>query len=215
MDDAGPATVDRHHGLPVLALPRYVLFPHTLEPLTVLGEGLVPMLDSCLADRRLLVVIRESPGGRAGGEIGGLGRVVSDRRSRSGQTTLFVHCLERVRIIREVSGSPWRVVDVEGLPDHPAISGEALAGAVGRLSALATNLARELGAAGGALSRVISSTRDPEMLTHRLASLVAGDAAERQHLLETTSSLVRCHALEACLQERLLEAGPAVEGWIN
>ncbi len=223
MEDHGSSEPHRYHALPVLALSGHVLFPHTLEPLQLFDASCQTMLDDCLADRRLLFLVAERPGGGDSTfDVGALGRVVSDRRLSGGRTTLFVHGLERVRVRREISEEPWRVVDVGPLlDDDPAdqdLPDDALAGARARVVGLASNLARELGAAGAALSRVIGSTLDAGVLSHRIASLTAGGLDERQRLLESTSPLARCLAVERCLLARLLESGPSVPddaGWVN
>lgn len=218
MEDRGPDEPDRYEALPVLALSGQVLFPHTLEPLQLYEAESQAMLDACLADRRLLFLVAERPGdGGDTFDVGALGRVVSDRRLSGGRTTLFVHALERVRVVREVASEPWRVVDVDPLHDE-RVADAPLTDARARVVGLAANLARELGAGGAALSRVIGSTLDAGVLSHRVASLAAGDLSERQRLLESTSPLERCRGAERLLLARLLESGPSLPedaGWVN
>jgi len=212
--------------IPLFPLPDYVLFPHTLVPFHVFEPRYVNMLDDCLSGNRLVVVVGMQPGWELTPEasadtyqVGGIGRIVSDRRLRNGRTNIFVHCIERVKIVRRYEGDAYTTVDVQPLLDRPAGSEEAaLSQARDRLVSLGANLARELGPDGGALSKVLGSTGDPTVLTHRLAAMVVPEPVERQNLLELRSPLVRCHRLAdhltQMLMERLPSPGEPTE-WIN
>jgi Lon protease-like protein len=212
--------------VPLFPLPDYVLFPHTLVPFHVFEPRYVNMLDDCLSGSRLVVVVGMQPGWEDAPaasspiyEVGGIGRIISDRRLRNGRTNIFVHCVERVQIIGRCQSEPYATVDVRPLVDGAAPEDpSALAEARDRLLALGANLARELGPDGGALSKVLASSGDPAILTHRLGSMIVSSAAQRQSLLETTSTLMRCHLLAdhltALLMEHLPVGGESSE-WIN
>ena len=212
--------------VPLFPLPDYVLFPHTLVPFHVFDPRYVNMLDDCLAGNRLVVVVGMQPGWELDPEaradtyqIGGIGRIVSDRRLRNGRTNIFVHCIERIQIVHRYEGDAYTTVDVQPLPDRPTGSDEAaLSEARDRLVSLGANLARELGPDGGALSKVLGSTGDPTILTHRLAAMVVPEPGERQALLESRSPLVRCHRLADQLTQMLMDRLPAngePSEWIN
>ncbi len=227
----------RYGALPVFPLPEFALFPHTLAPFHVFEPRYLDMLDHCLADRRLLVVVGLEPGWEERWpqdartyEVGGLGRIVSDRKTRDGRTNVFVHCMERVQILREASELPpshrggeastsakgTRFVDVEPLEDFGHEAGTS--DAHHRLSELVGNLAREMAADGGALGKVLASTADPAILTHRLASMVVDDPAERQRLLVSRSVMERCALLSEHVVRCLLERTPAATeeaGWTH
>ncbi len=215
-----------HLSLPLFALPEYTLFPHTLVPFHVFEPRYVSMIDHCLADRRLLVVAGLEPGWEALGDseaptfaIGGLGRIISDRRLGDTRTNIFVHCTARVRITRVVQREPFPMVDAREVYDDASVDGpEQVRAAADRVLGLVASLARELGADGAALGKVLSSSDDPVVLSHRLASVVVEDPAERQRLLETTRSVVRCERLAEHVVRHLIERTPAPQdgaGWIN
>lgn len=226
VDETQQLVDDSWSAVPLFPLPDYVLFPHTLVPFHVFEPRYVNMLDDCLAGSRLVVIVGLQPGWELTPEsnadiyqVGGIGRIVSDRRLRNGRTNIFVHCIERVQIVRRVEGDSYATVDVQPLLDRPPGSEEvALSQARDRLVSLGANLARELGPDGGALSKVLGSTGDPSVLTHRLASMIVPKPDERQDLLEQRSPLVRCHRLAdhltQTLMERLPSPGEPTE-WIN
>ncbi|MCB9730468.1 MAG: LON peptidase substrate-binding domain-containing protein [Deltaproteobacteria bacterium] len=226
MEHGEVQSATEHLALPLFALPEYTLFPHTLVPFHVFEPRYVSMIDHCLADRRLLVVAGLEPGWERwrDGEaptftIGGLGRIVSDRRLGDTRTNIFVHCIARVRIVREYQREPFRVVDARELHDDRAIDRpETVRAAADRVLGLVASLARELGSEGAALGKVLSSSDDPVVLSHRLASVVVDDPAERQQLLETTRPVLRCERLAEHVVRHLIERVPAPRegaGWIN
>ncbi|MGM0575464.1 MAG: LON peptidase substrate-binding domain-containing protein [Myxococcota bacterium] len=224
MDDI-ERTAGTHEALPLFPLPEYTLFPHTLAPFHVFEPRYVGMLDHCLADRRLLVVAGLEPGWqeRYHGtppvfRVAGLARVVSDRRLRDGRTNIFVHCVQRVRILREREQDAYRLVDVEPLPDLPDDGDAALVEARDRVVSLVASLARELGPDGAFLGKVLASSDDPGVLSHRLAGVVVDDPMERQSLLECMSPAVRCRTLADHVVRLLMERTATRRegaGWIN
>jgi Lon protease-like protein len=226
VDETQRLVEDNWSEVPLFPLPDYVLFPHTLVPFHVFEPRYVNMLDDCLAGSRLVVIVGMQPGWELNPEasadtyeVGGIGRIVSDRRLRNGRTNIFVHCIERIQIVRRYEGDSYTSVDVQPLLDRaPGTEAAALSQARDRLVSLGANLARELGPDGGALSKVLGSTGDPTVLTHRLASMVVPEPTERQNLLELRSPLVRCHRLAdhltQLLMERLPSPGEPTE-WIN
>ena len=226
VDETQRLVEDSWSDIPLFPLPDYVLFPHTLVPFHVFEPRYVNMLDDCLAGNRLVVVVGLQPGWELNPEsstetyqVGGIGRIVSDRRLRNGRTNIFVHCIERIQIIRRTDGEAYTTVDVQPLLDRPQGGDEAaLSEARDRLVSLGANLARELGPDGGALSKVLASTGEPNVLTHRLAAMIVPEPVERQALLESRSALVRCHRLAdhltQLLMERLPSPGEPTE-WIN
>jgi Lon protease-like protein len=227
----GPGVTDTTHQLPVFALPEFTLFKGTLVPFHIFEPGYCEMIERCLADRRLLVVAGLQPGWEAYEpqdeavapvyDIGGLGRVVSDRRFPDGRWNIFVHCIERVCITDRMAAKPgWThpVVDVSIIADvFEADGGARLAIAGHRMQTLARSLALELGPEGAALSKVLGSTDDPGVLSNRLASLIVRHPDERQQLLEELSPLRRCAQLAEIFGVELMgiEEPTTASGWVN
>jgi uncharacterized protein len=233
MGHIGQNLTDMRRRVPVLALPEYTLFPHTLVPFHVFERQYQDMLDECLTGRRLLVVVGMKPGWEevAEGEppplfdIGGLGRILSDRRFHDGRINIFVHCIERVAIVRTHQDVPFRVVDITDLPDEgvvasdvdPAAASDRLVSSFQRMVGLAANLVRHQGHEGAALARILGTSDDPAVLSNRLAAMV-DDPGVRQQLLETLSAGTRCEMLNDYLARQVMSTGNEVApraGWIN
>lgn len=207
-------------GLPVLPLPDYTLFPNTLVPFHVYEPRFRRMLADCLSERRLLVVLGLAPGWEAAPDdvhppvqrVGGLGRVLSERRYQDGRVDLFVHAIARVRVTAPLAGADWPVADVERLADEPRVRYE---GATQRLVAVATQLVTGLGDMGEPVRQLLASSGDVGVLSNRLAAALVEDAAARQALLEERCPTARALRLVDLLGARLLavERGPD-DAWL-
>ena len=218
------STSSTNEAIPVFDIPGFVLFPHTLVPFHVFEKRYGAMLDACLAERRLMVVAGRKPGwdnqlGTDGEqvEIAGLGRVLSDRRFHDGRYNIFVHCIARVKIVRTHQFAPYRIVDLEPVDD---IEGNAIAlnAAATKMKSLGESLVRELGEDGGALSKILSSSDDPAVLSFRLAGFMLTETHDKQELLEMLTPYERCEFLAGCFAERLMgvsEEQSPVNRWMN
>ena len=228
----GPGVTDTTHQLPVFALPEFTLFRGTLVPFHIFEPRYCEMIERCLADRRLLVVAGLQPGwesyeaavetGAPVFDIGGLGRVVSDRRFPDGRWNIFVHCIERVRITGGSQGYPptetMLTVDVAVAADiFEADGGARLAIAANRMVTMGRSLALELGPDGAPLSKVLGSCEDPSLLSNRLASLMVRHPDQRQQLLEQRSPLRRCERLAEVFATELMSVEEPMTGcgWVN
>ena len=217
------STFNANEAIPVFDIPGFVLFPHTLVPFHVFEKRYGAMLDACLAERRLMVVAGRKPGwdtqiGADGEniEIAGLGRVLSDRRFHDGRYNIFVHCIARVQIVRTHQFAPYRIVDLEQVDDTEG-NPIALNAAAGKMKSLGESLVRELGEDGGALSKILSSSDDPAILSFRLAGFMLNESEEKQEVLEMLTPYERCEFLAASFAERLMgvsEEQP-VNRWMN
>lgn len=229
MPHQGPGVTNTTHQLPVFALPEFTLFKGTLVPFHIFEPRYCAMVERCVTDRRLMVVTGLRPGWEAHPDdataptfdVGGLGRVVSDRRFPDGRWNIFVHCIERVRITRHLEpphAARHPVVDVAVWHDEAERDTAAhLAIAVDRLQTLGRSLVRELGAEGAALGKVLGSTDEPSLLSNRVASLMVREPDQRQVMLEERSALVRCQQLvEVFASELMAVEDPASTGnWMN
>lgn len=207
--------------LPLFPLPEYTLFPNTLVPFHVYEPRYRDMLADCVAGRRLLVVAALAPGWELAQDreptvsVGGLGRVLSDRRYPDGRLDLFVHGIERVRIATRLRAEPWPLVDVEPVPDRVEAP---LDGALQRLASLTSRLIVALGEEGAPLRELLASTADPAVLSNRLAATVVEGFGARQALLETTCPARRCERLVGHVGALLLRLQTRADtdgAWIN
>jgi Lon protease-like protein len=218
------SSINSNAAIPVFDIPGFVLFPHTLVPFHVFEKRYGAMLDACLAERRLMVVAGRKPGwdtqfnaDNEHVEIAGLGRILSDRRFHDGRYNIFVHCIARVQLVRTHQFAPYRIVDLESLDDVED-SPIALNAASEKMKSLGESLAREMGEDGGALSKILTSSDDPAVLSFRVAGFLLSDSAEKQEVLEMVSPYERCEFLASCFAERLMGVSneqPAVNRWMN
>ncbi len=211
-DDASEDVGD--DGTPLLALPRYTLFPDTLVPFHVFDIESQRMLDDAVAGQRLMVVAGLTPGWEHDPnepppthEFAGLGRILRDRRYSDGRYDLFVHGIARVRIDRVVQTHPYPTVDITRLPDFPADLHDTL-DVVGRLVGLMGQLMRALGPDADTLSQTLGATVDPGPLSNRLAAMLVESPRDRQALLEERDPLARCRFLCDLVGSLVLERGP-------
>ena len=111
------------------------------------------------------------------------------------------------------SQDPFRLVDVERLEDK-ADDILKLDRVHERVLSLAQNLVRELGDDGAPLSKIVTSTNDPAVLSHRLAGMLVESPQERQAFLENRSALSRCQQIEDHLVKYLMDQSDR-PNWIN
>jgi uncharacterized protein len=219
MEEPGQTQREMYRGVPLFALPSYVLFPHTLVPFHVFEQGYLRTVEACLSGERLLVVagVSQDDDGLAGQpyQVAGLGRVVSDRRYRDGRIDVFVHGLSRVRIEHQHRVESVSLVDVAVMREPLRDDLDAIQQ---RIVDLATSLARTQGVNGGALGKVLSTRADLGVLSDRLAALLVDDMSLRQYILEQADPAVRALALEHLMVESLMRDEPdkpVGSGWLN
>jgi Lon protease-like protein len=196
-----PIVDSTYESLPIFPLPNFVLFPHTMTRLHVFEPRYRLMTAEALAGNRMMVLVglkegweKDYYGSPPVYETGSLCKIVNDERLEDGRYTLFMHCVARVRLTTIHQLSPYRTAHVEVLPDELQ-EDTSLDETMTRLVGCVRGLILQLGERGVDLSTILTSTRKPDILTNRLATSLAVDPGERQHLLETTSVLSRAERL--------------------
>jgi hypothetical protein len=129
--------------------------------------------------------------------VGAIGRIVSDRRYEDGRIDIFVHALARVAASFPEGPDPRYSEDLCEIPDAPHHAADETGA---RLRAVAATFARCLRESGhdaeaDAITSVLAASRDPSLLSNRLAAWVFDDFAPRQAFLETLCPVSRCEAL--------------------
>lgn len=201
-----PQTALQTTAVPFLALAGTTLFPGTLLPLHAWEQSVCRLLSDCLAGRRLLALSgsplsTQDSSHRTRGRVVGLGRAVSDRRYPDGRIDVFVHGLARATVIHLSDGPHGPIADLDLCPDQ----GEPTRDAAERLLTVSRLYAASAtGEEALAMDSLLGSSRDPSVLSNRLAAGFVEPFALRQELLETTSPSLRCALLTAHLGERLL-----------
>ncbi len=213
------------HDVPVFGLRDYVLFPATLAALQVFEVSLTNLVDDALAADRLIVVCGIAPAGFAHGTlpalypVGGLAKILNVQRQEDGSRLVYLHGLERVRIVRFRREIPYPTAQVEVLADavqsrerlHLRRAERRLQQYLDALMALPHVQRREL-------AQVVASTQDPAVLSYRLAAVLLRDPAERQAFLEEPSPLSRLQTLTEAVGGVLLAEGeraPVTTSMVN
>lgn len=110
----------------VFPLPNFVLFPHVAQPLHIFEPRYRKMTEDALADDQILAMAALLPGWQADYEgrppiapVVCLGRILTHTKLEDGRFHLLLIGQERAKVIREIDEElPYRVAEVEFLPDH-------------------------------------------------------------------------------------------------
>ncbi len=200
------------HKVPVFAIEDYALLPFTVAALQVFEPSYREMIDDCQATDRLLCVAGLDRQWRQGDPalgalhpVAGLGKLMSVRPLEDRSREVYVHGIERVRILRVIEEHPYRLAEVECLEDEPASRLDRRRQKVGlrRLNNYLNALLRA-GQVSSEVSRVIASTDDPGVLSYRLGAVLLREPEARQALLEERSPLARVETLIATMGQRLI-----------
>jgi len=196
--------------VPLFPLPNVVLFPKTPMPLYIFEEKYRTMIRECLAGAGELVIGLLRAGSELNypaisgvHEIACLGKIESYEELEDGKYNIVVVGIHRVRILREVQHSPYRMVEVEKLEeaDYNERSSEVLSrqNHLGGLFARFTELAT--GAKQQAMDLV--PQMDFESLVNMVAMTLNLAIEQKQDLLEIDDALRRCDVLIPILQQQL------------
>jgi ATP-dependent Lon protease len=193
--------------LPVLTLKNKVVFPYSLEPLTVGRQFSLAAVEAALAteEKQLVLLaqredVTERPRPDQMYEVGTLGVISRMMRTpgRSDTVHLIVQGQERVRVVEWLSNDDYKAARVEILAEperEETPESEALLrnidNLVQRALALLPNVPAEL-------RQIISASDDPVRLCYFIANLMQIETEQQQSVLEaaTLSELMRLvHAL--------------------
>jgi Lon protease-like protein len=196
--------------VPLFPLPNVVLFPKTPVPLYIFEERYRTMVREVLAGSGELVIALLRAGtvsGYAGisavHEIACLGKIETCEELEDGKYNIVVVGLHRVRILREVQHSPYRLVEVEKVED--AAYDERSADIVERHNHLGGLFAKFTELATGAKQHALELM--PQLDFGSLVNMVAMTLnlaiEQKQELLEIDEAPERCDALIPVLQQQL------------
>ncbi len=196
--------------VPIFPLPNVVLFPKTLMPLHIFEERYRAMTREALAgDGRIaMVLLREgweadykrSP---AVHDVACLGKIETYEELKDGKYDLVLAGLHRVRLVREIQHSPYRMAEVEILEDIGC--DENSSDVIRRRNHLGGLFARftELAAGGKFKAVELVPQFQFESLVNMVASTLNLPAQDKQALLEMDDIMQRCDALIPVLQRQL------------
>ena len=198
--------------VPVFPLPNFVLFPHLVTRLHVFEPRYRLMVSEALSSQRLLVLVGLKDGWEDDyynsppvHNVGSLCKIINDDRLSDGRYNLQLHCVARVRLETIHQLTPFRTAAVEVLPDE---FGEDTprTDAMTRLTSVVRGLILHLGEQATVLADVIARTRKHDILTNRLAHVLATEPATRQALLEVADITERAEWLTDIAGDLLLRA---------
>ena len=196
--------------IPLFPLPNVVLFPKTPLPLYIFEEKYRTMIKDVLAGNREIVIalLRADTDAKLAKtysvhEIACLGRIETYEELEDGKYNIVVVGMQRVRIIREIQHSPYRLAEVEKVEEdlYNERSDEILfrQNHLGELFAKFTELAT--GISQNALE--LMPQLDFESLVNMVAMTLNLAIDQKQALLEIGDVNQRCDALIPVLQQQL------------
>ena len=195
---------------PIFPLPNLVFFPKTLLPLHIFEERYRTMTREAIAGegRIVMVLLREGWEAKyyknpAVHDVACLGKIETYEELEGGKYNIVLAGESRVRLVREVQHSPYRLAEVEELEEQPC--NEEDLNIVRRRNHLGGLFSRftELATAGKHRAQELVPQLNFEALVNMVASTLNLPAEEKQALLEIDQITERCDSLIPVLQRQL------------
>jgi Lon protease-like protein len=196
--------------VPLFPLPNVVLFPKTPVPLYIFEERYKTMIRETVAGSGELVIALLRAGSESNysaasavHEIACLGTIENCEELEDGKYNIVVVGVHRVRIIREVQHSPYRLVEVEKIED--AAYEERSPGILKRQNQLGALFARFTELATGVKQQVLElmPQLDFESLVNMVAMTLNLAVEQKQGLLVINEAPQRCDVLIPILQQQI------------
>ncbi len=199
--------------IPVFPLPSVVLFPNVFLPLHIFEPRYRQMVDDALKGDRIIgmVLLRAGWEGDYEGRpavypIGCAGVITHAERLPDGRFNIVLRGMEKFRIRDEESGHPYRVAQVDSVPEPaPDSLREEMQLHRRRLEELLVPQPERSGSKEAKDTKVPTSMPD-EDLVNALAQYLEFDPVEKQALLERDGLLERCRSLIELLEMKVLVA---------
>ena len=196
--------------VPIFPLPNVVFFPKTLLPLHIFEERYRTMTREAIAGegRIVMVLLREGWEAKyhknpAVHEVACLGKIETYEELEGGKYNIILAGESRVRLVREVQHSPYRLAEVEELEEHPCDEEElAIVRRRNHLGGLFSRFT-ELATVGKHRAQELVPQLNFEALVNMVASTLNLPAEEKQSLLEIDQITERCDSLIPVLQRQL------------
>jgi ATP-dependent Lon protease len=208
---SAPGTIEV---LPVLPLRDTIVFPGTIQALSIARPASLRLLEECLPQSKLLGLVlqkekeTETPAMEALHEYGVVGRVIRMVRQGEQGVVILVHGENRMRIKRVVQQEPYLKAEVETLASEAITKEDETSLAAARnLRESAHKLLELLPEVPEEVKSALTSIDDPAALTDFLAAHLSLETTEKQKLLETAGVRQRVDAVQAHLDSQLRIAG--------
>ncbi|MBN1567493.1 MAG: LON peptidase substrate-binding domain-containing protein [Acidobacteria bacterium] len=196
--------------VPLFPLPNVVLFPKTPMPLYIFEERYRIMVKEAIAGNRELVIALLRGNAETGHtnvsavhDIACLGKIETYEELKDGKYNIVVIGMHRVRIVREIQHSPYRLVEVEKLEEK--VSDERSNEVIDRQNHLGSLFARFTELATGVKQQAweLMPQLDFESLVNMVAMTLNLAIEQKQELLEIDETAQRCEMLIPVLQQQL------------
>ena len=194
--------------IPVFPLPTVVLFPNVFLPLHIFEPRYRRMVDDALNGDRIIGMVLLRPGwerdydGRpAVYQVGCAGVITHAERLSDGRFNIILRGMEKFRITGEDASRPYRLAQVESVPEPAAESvREEMRVERRRLETLLVPQPE------GQPDPKVPSSMPDEDLVNALAQYLELEPVEKQALLERDGVLQRCRSLIELLEMKVLVA---------
>lgn len=195
--------------VPIFPLPNVVLFPKTAIPLHIFEKRYRKMARETLAgDGKIAMVLlqdgweRDYAGNPSVHEVACLGEIESFERLERGKYDIVLAGISRVRLVREVRHTPYRMAEVELLGENPCDDkAEEVIRRRNRLDALFARYTELM--TRGRQDPAVRAHGSFETLVNVAAVTLSLPAEQKQVLLEMDDLTERCDALVPLLQMQL------------
>ncbi len=205
--------------VPIFPLPDTVFFPMTRLPLRVFEDRYRRLTRAALAgDRRIVIALlqegweTDALGNPPVHRVACLGEIAACRKQKGGRYDLVLAGRHRVRIVRELEHSPYRLAEVERIDESRC--DDASTGIIRRRNRLMGLFLRyaELAARGRSRAHELVPRRSFEALVNLAAAALNVPPEDKQQLLEIDDIVMRCDAVLPVLQ-RHVETLVLVRDW--
>jgi len=196
--------------VPIFPLPDVVFFPKTYLPLHIFEDRYRAMTRKALAGNGsiAMVLLRDGweldcRGNPAVHPVACLGKIDSYEELKGGKYNIVLAGLHRVRLVREIQHSPYRLAHVEKLKDEHYDHGATdIIRRRNRLGALFMRYV-ELVAERAPLRRDFAAQHSFEALVNLVAMTLSLPPEDKQLLLEIDDIAERCDCVIPALQEQV------------
>jgi len=196
--------------VPLFPLPNVVLFPKTPVPLYIFEERYRTMVREAIAGNGELVIALLRAGSESNyssvsavHDVACLGKIETYEELEDGKFNIVVVGIHRVRFVREVQHSPYRLVEVEKIEE--VSYDERSPDIIRRHNHLASLFARFTELATGVKQHALElmPQLDFESLVNMVAMTLNLPIEQKQELLELDDASRRCDVLIPVLQQQL------------
>jgi uncharacterized protein len=196
--------------VPLFPLPNVVLFPKTPVPLYIFEERYRTMVREAIAGNGELVIDLLRAGSESNyssvsavHDVACLGKIETYEELEDGKFNIVVVGIHRVRFVREVQHSPYRLVEVEKMEE--VSYDERSPDIIRRHNHLASLFARFTELATGVKQHALElmPQLDFESLVNMVAMTLNLPIEQKQELLELDDASRRCDVLIPVLQQQL------------